>query len=371
VGEWAPWSAGDPADAGLSTVDSFAAAAREQLDPATWDYVSGGAGDEAAVAEATLAWRTHRLVPRTMVDVSGLDTSLRLLGLDLGHPLLLAPTATHARYHPRAELETVEGAHAAGALLILGTLASVTPAELGVRAAQISAPWWMQVYLQDDRELARPYLSAAADAGARALVLTVDTPTIGARGRDRREATGAPAGVAYPNLSHLPVPSGGPAPHRRVWNPHLTRTLTPRDISALRDEYGLPVVPKGILRPDDARRAVDAGAAALIVSNHGGRNLDTVLATADALGAVVDAVQGEVPVLVDGGVRRGTDVATALCLGASAVLIGRPAIWGLASYGAVGVQRVVEILRTELEMAMALLGAPRLADLDRTLLDRR
>ena len=194
-------------------------------------------------------------------------------------------------------------------------------------------------------------------------MLTVDTPSLGARDRDKRDTLGVSQGVTLPVLAHVPVEPSELPLHRRVWNPHLANDVTPADITELARRYGVPVLVKGVLRPDDARRAVDAGASAVIVSNHGARNLDTAPATADCLASVVDEVARDVPVLADGGIRRGTDVATALCLGASAVLIGRPVIWGLATYGAAGVRHALEVLRTELEMAMSLLGAPTLAAL--------
>jgi 4-hydroxymandelate oxidase len=305
-----------------------------------------------------------------MVDVTGLSTTTTLLGRSLAHPILVAPTATHVRYHPGAELETLRGATAGESLMTLSSLGSTLAREFGTEADRIGAPWWMQVYLQRDRSLSFAYLDDAVAAGAGALVLTVDTPSLGARDRDKRDSFGASRGVTFPTLAHLPA-HHDPAPaHRRVRNPHLADDVTEADITVLAERYGVPVLVKGVLRADDARRAVDAGAAGVVVSNHGARNLDTVPATADVLASVVDEVRGEVPVLVDGGVRRGTDVATALCLGADAVLLGRPVIWGLATYGAAGVQHVLEILRAELEMAMALLGAPHIADLDRDLLAR-
>jgi 4-hydroxymandelate oxidase len=339
-----------------------------RLDGATWDYVVGGAGEENTLRDNDEAWARHGLLPHAMVDVSGLTTRTTLLGAEVAHPILIAPTAAHARYHPRAELETLRGAAAAGATMSLSALGSTLASDFGSVATALSAPWWMQVYLQRDRAQSYTYLDHAVAAGTAALVLTVDTPSLGARDRDKRDSFGASQGVVFPNLAHLPARPDATPLHRRVRNPHLADDVTPADITDLRDRYGLPVLVKGILRADDARSAIDAGAAGIIVSNHGARNLDTVPATADVLASVVDAVHGDVPVLVDGGIRRGTDVATALCLGASAVLIGRPVIWGLSTYGAVGVQRVVEILRTELEMAMALLGAPTLDRLTRDLL---
>jgi 4-hydroxymandelate oxidase len=368
---WTPAGSGDPVADGIVAVRDLEAPAAQRLAGPTWDYVAGGAGEERTLGENCEAWARKGLLPHAMVDVSGLSTRTTLLGLDLAHPILVAPTATHLRYHPRAELETLRGVADAESLMTLSTLGSTLAIEFGAEATALGAPWWMQVYLQNDREISRPVLDAAVRAGTAALVLTVDTPSLGPRDRDKRDSLGQTQGVVFPNLAHhRPEPDPTP-PQRRLWNQHLANDVTPRDIADLAARYDIPVIPKGILRADDARRAVDAGAAAVIVSNHGARNLDTAPATADVLASVVAEVGADVPVLVDGGIRRGTDVATALCLGASAVLVGRPVVWGLATYGAPGVRAVLDILRTELEMAMALLGAPSLDDLTPDLLVRR
>ena len=365
---WSAHGSGDPAADGVVRLADLEGPAASRLAGTTWNYVVGGAGDEHTLRDSTVAWSRHGLSPHSLVDVSGLSAATTVLGHRLEHPVLLAPTASHGRYHPLGELETLRGAAAAGSLMTLSSLGSTLSTDFGAAAARLDRPWWMQVYLQRDRALSDAYLDSAVAAGATALVLTVDTPSLGARDRDRRDAFGAAAGLSFPNLSHVPVPADPTPAHRRVWNPHLANDVTPADVTRLVQRYGLPVLVKGVLRPDDARRAVDAGAAGVIVSNHGARNLDTAPATADVLAAIVDELRGEVAVLVDGGLRRGTDVATALCLGADAVLVGRPVIWGLTAYGAAGVAHVVEVLRAELEMAMALLGAPTVADLTRDLL---
>lgn len=333
-----------------------------------WDYVSGGAADELTLRANDSSWADIGLAPHTLVDVSKLDTSLELLGHSLSHPILLAPTARHTAYHPQGEFETVRGAKAADTLYVQSSLSGTQLEPIAELATAIDQPWWFQLYIQRDRGWTRELVERAAAGGATAIAVTVDTPTLGARDRDKRDNLGAAAGVVYPILDGAPVQPDLTPAHRRIYNPHLSPDLTWDDLEWLISASGLPVLPKGILRPDDARRAVDAGAAGIMVSNHGARNLDTVPATSVALPGIVDAVGGEVPVLVDGGIRRGTDVAKALCLGANAVLIGRPYIWGLTAYGAEGVQHVVEILRTELEMAMALLGAPTLPELTPDLL---
>lgn len=333
-----------------------------------WDYVSGGAADELTLAANVSSWADIKLAPHTLVDVSKLDTSTEILGQDLKHPILLAPTARHLSYTEDGELATVRGARAADALFVLSSLGSMPLARPAEEAQKLEAPWWFQLYIQHDRDWTAQLVAHAVELGAKALAVTVDTPTLGARDRDKRDNLGAAAGVLYPILDGAPIAADPTPPHRRIYNPHLSPNLTWEDLDWLVEISPIPVIPKGVLRPDDARRAVDAGAKAIMVSNHGARNLDTVPATSVALPGVVRAVGDQVPVIVDGGIRRGTDVAKALCLGAKAVMIGRPYIWGMAKYGAAGVTHVVEMLLTELEMAMALLGAPKIEDLGSDLL---
>lgn len=328
-----------------------------------WDYVAGGAGDQATLGWNDAAWSRIRLAPRTLVDVSALDTTVELLGRTLTHPIITAPTSRHTSYHPQGEQETVTGVHDAAGLFVLSSLAGTPLDTVAATAAALDQPWWFQLYVQRDRGFTADLVARAVSAGAEALVLTVDTPTLGARDRDKRSNLGSPDGVAYPILADAPLRVEDIPAHRRVYNPLLAPDITWADLEWLVDLSPIPVIAKGVLRPDEATRYVDFGVGGLVVSNHGARNLDTAPATADALPAVVDAVAQRVPVLVDGGIRRGTDVAKALILGASAVLVGRPVIWGLAGYGAAGVTHVIDILRTELEMAMALLGAPDLAAL--------
>ena len=357
-----------PALAEIVSVGQLEPLAAEVLAGPTWDYVAGGAGDERTLAASRDRWSDIHLAPRTLVDVSRLDTTTQLLGLTLEHPIMLAPTARHTAYYPGGELETIRGAQAAQALYVQSSLGATTLDPIGKLAAELDQPWWFQLYVQRDRGWTLELVNRAIAVGASALVLTVDTPTLGARDRDKRNNLGAAAAATYPILDGSQVVPDDTPPHRRIYNPHLSPDITWKDLEWLVSQSAVPILPKGILRPDDARRAVEFGAGGIIVSNHGARNLDSVPATVDALPGVIASVAGAVPVLVDGGIRRGTDVVKALCLGATAVLVGRPYIWGLAAYGAPGVTHVVEILRTECEMAMALLGAPTIADLTSDLL---
>lgn len=327
-------------------IRDFAPLARAKLDEQTWNYVESGSGDEHTLRWNEQAWADTRLAPRVAVDVSAIDTTLTLFGHRLAHPILLAPTAAHAQYHSGAERETLRGADAADAIATLSTLGSTRFGDL----AGGTARWWMQLYVQPDRHFTRDLVQSAVDAGAGAVLVTVDLPVPGARDRDRRIGGQTLDVLEPPNLQGAP-------------RPFLNAALTWADVAEVCSMTTVPVLAKGVLRPDDAVRAIDAGCAGIVVSNHGARGLDTVPATAHALKGVVDEVAGRIPVLVDGGLRRGTDIATALCLGASAVLIGRPYVWGLAVAGGEGVATVVDILRTELGMAMAGLGATTLRDL--------
>lgn len=363
-------SALDAALATLVSVAQFEPIAQARMDPSIWDYVAGGAGDEHTLDRNRQAWQQIELSPRSLVDVSDLDTSVEFLGMSLPHPIVVAPTARHAAYHTGGERATIAGAAGAEALYVQSSLGSTDLPGVGAAAADSKARWLFQLYVQRDRGFTQDLVAASVAAGAEALVLTIDTPCLGARDRDQRNQFGAIDGYSYPILANSPISDDPGPPHRRVYNPLLAPDVTWDDLDWLIDISPIPVITKGHLRADEAVRAAVAGVSALIVSNHGARNLDTVPATATVLPRIVDAVGGAVPVLVDGGIRRGTDIAKALSFGATAVLVGRPTIWGLAVGGAAGVTHVLEILRTELEMAMALLGAPSIADLGPSLLER-
>lgn len=344
----------------------YEALARERLSAATWAWLHGGAADELTVRDNQAAFQRLRLAPRVLADLAGGHTRLELLGLPLAHPILVAPVAYQGLAHPEAEMATVLAASALQAAMVVSTQAGVPLEALAQRA---SAPLWFQLYVQHDRDFTLSLVQRAEAAGYRALVLTVDAPVSGARNREQRAGFTLPAGLSAVNLQgarELPphtAPLGSPP---LFGSALLESALNWRDIAWLRANSRLPIVLKGVLAPEDAVRAVDEGVAALIVSNHGGRVLDTVPATIDALPAIARAVAGRVPLLLDGGIRRGTDVFKALALGASAVLVGRPVIHGLAAAGAPGVAHVLHLLRAEFEMAMALCGCRTLADIDQS-----
>ena len=342
--------------------------AEELLPEHTWNYVAGGAADEVTLGWNEDAWRDMALLPRALVDVSSVDTSVELFGRRMPHPIVVAPTAAHRTYHPDAEAATRRGASAAEALAVMSSLGSTPVREVGAAA---SGPWAFQLYVQADRDFTAQLLDTAIGSGAEAVVLTVDTPLLGARDRDRRTGGHTVDGLEPPALEGSPssvVIPDDPRPHERIYNPHIDPSLTWETLEWLVDRSSVPVIAKGIVRPDDARRCVDSGAGGVVVSNHGARNLDTCVATAHALPGVVQAVDAAVPVLVDGGIRRGTDIAKALMLGADAVLVGRPMVWGLVVAGEAGVTWTLETLWSELAMAMGLLGAPTIHDLTPDLL---
>jgi len=330
----------------LLTLEDYERAARERVDPVAWEYISSGAADEISLRWNVEAYRSLRLIPRQLRDVSSLDTSVTVSGKRLAHPILLAPTACHKLAHPDGEVGTARGARAAAAGMVLSSYSTVPVEQV---AAEKPPLFWFQLYVQD-RAYTERLLRRAVAAGATGIAVTIDTPVGGPRNRQER------SGFVFPaNLPHI---SGARAEHPLTW----------KDLEWIQRAASVPIYLKGILHPDDAELGVKAGAAGIMVSNHGGRNLDTALATIDALPAIVDKVGGRIPVIVDGGIRRGTDVLKALAYGATAVMIGRPFVHGLAVNGAAGVEAVVGILRRELEMAMSLSGCATLASIDRTIL---
>ena len=333
----------------LGTLDDYERVAEAKFDPAAWAYLAGGGADEITRRRNREAFNRILLAPRVLNDVSSIDTSVTLLGERLAHPILLAPVAAHSLAHKGGEVEMARGAREAGAGVVLSSYTSCRIEEV----AQVGAtPLWFQLYMQE-RIATEKLVRLAVEKGCSALCVTVDTPTTGPRDRQTR------AGFEFPpNLPYRTVEPGD--------NP-----VTWKDIEWIRNAVDVPVILKGILHPDDAELAVRSGAAAIVVSNHGGRNLDTVPSTIEALPGVVDRVAGRIPVLVDGGIRRGTDVLKCLAFGASAVMIGRPYVYGLAVAGAKGVSDVVAILRRELEQSMALCGARDIAGVTRDLIFRQ
>ena len=358
---------------GLITLADHEQHARTQLDDNAWGYFSGGAADEISLRANRSAWDALPLWPRVLRPLAGGHTRVPLLGRTLAHPILLAPVAFQRLAHPDGELAMAYAAAALGAGVVLSTQASVSLESVAqaVLPDPGRGPLWFQLYLQPDRGFTQALVQRAEAAGYEALVLTVDAPTSGVRDRERRAGFRLPSGVGPVNLAGLQTPASPPLSpgQSALFDGLLHHAPTWDDIAWLQSITRLPMLLKGVLHPADARQAVSVGAAGLIVSNHGGRTLDTAPATATARPRVVQAVGGAVPVLVDGGIRRGTDVLKAMALGASAVLVGRPAVWGLANAGAAGVAHVLRLLRDELEVAMALTGCATLAEATPALLD--
>jgi 4-hydroxymandelate oxidase len=348
------------------------ALARERMEPAAFDYYAGAAGDERTLAENVRAFDSVMLRPRVLVDVSAIDTATSVLGTPISMPLGLAPTAFNRLAHPDGELAAARAAGAARTLMIVSTIATYSLEEIATAA---TGPLWFQLYVYRDRGVTTDLVTRCEAAGYRALVLTVDTPLLGRRERDVRNRFTLPPGVTKRNFDNV---KNAPTQASRWTNDSsfsayvhslFDASLTWDAVSWLRSMTKLPVLLKGILTAEDAKRAVDCGVQGIVVSNHGGRQLDGAVATIRALPEIADAVQGRLEVLMDGGIRRGTDVLKALALGARAVFIGRPYLWGLAADGEAGVSRVLGLLRSELELAMALSGRPAVASIDRTLVE--
>ncbi|MGH3052332.1 MAG: alpha-hydroxy acid oxidase, partial [Gaiellaceae bacterium] len=324
--------------------------AQERLDEGAFGYFVGGAGDEWTLKENLAAFRRWVLRPRMLVDVGTVTAGGTVLGRAVSMPVLVAPTAIHRIVHPEGELATARGAAAAGTVMCVSNIASYSPAELA--AAAPKGRRWFQLYWGRDRGFTRDLLARIVEAGFEALVLTVDLPGLGRRERDLRTGFELVEDYPFPNL---PGEVGSGSFHVNL-DDVVDPTLTWADLEWLRTNCSLPLIVKGILTAEDAELACDHGAAGIVVSNHGGRQLDGVAATLDALPEAVEAVAGRAEVLMDGGVRRGTDVVKALALGAKAVMVGRPVLWGLAVGGEAGVCRVLELLRDEMLLALVLLG---------------
>jgi 4-hydroxymandelate oxidase len=335
--------------------------ARTALDPVHYDYVAGGAGEERVLTANERAFDRYALLPRTLRGNDTRDTSADLPGAPRAAPLIVAPTAFHRLMHPDGERATARAAAAEGAVLVTG-VAATTAVDAVVTAAREAAPdpaVWFQLYLHPRPEVTEALVRRAERAGCTALVVTVDSPVFGRHTRDLRNGfTDLPANFAAETMRDLPgAPPGG------LTDIPMSATPTWRDFERVVRTSQLPVLAKGILHPADARQAIEHGAAGVIVSNHGGRQCDAVPAAVDCLPAVADAVAGRVPLLVDGGIRRGSDIAVALALGATAVGVGRPVLWGLAAGGEAGVREVLAALHDEYDHTLALCGGRRNTDL--------
>jgi len=345
--------------------------ARGKVPQASFDYIAGGAEAEVSLRRNREAYDHWALRPRVLVDVSRRDTSTTVLGERISMPILVAPTAFHGLVHPEGEIATARGAAEAGTLMIASAIATKTLEEI---ATSLPAPRWFQLYVYKDRNVTADLVRRAEKAGYRAICLTVDTPLLGRREKDERNAFTLPPGLGIANvrpagLDGMPESQRGSAFAKYVVE-LLDAAVTWRDIAWLRSITQLPIVLKGILTAEDAALAVEHEVDGIVVSNHGGRQLDSTLGTLDALPDVVGAVNGRLEVYMDGGIRRGTDVLKALALGARAVLLGRSILWGLALGGAEGVRAVLDHLKKEFELAMALAGRANVSQIDATLVQR-
>ena len=334
--------------------------AAERLEPGAHGYYAGGAGDELTLRDNVEAYRRWVLRPRMLVDVEPCSTATTVLGQEVSMPLLVAPVAFQRVAHPEGEVATARAARDAGTIMCLSTLATSTPAEV----AAVGGPCWFQLYVFRDEGVTRELIAQARDSGYRALVLTIDAPVRGNRERDARTAFAIPPDITVASLGR-----GGITP-QQVFE-MISPSLTWHDLERIAGEAGMPLLVKGVLTAEDAVLACEHGAAGIVVSNHGGRQLDGVSATIDALPEVVAAVDGRMEVLVDGGIRRGSDVVKALALGAQAVLAGRAVLWGLATSGEEGARHVLEIFRSEILNALQLLGCASPAEVGRDRIGRR
>ncbi len=348
----------------IAAVADYIPFARERMTPSAWAYLDGAAADELTRQDNQDAYGRLKLHPRVLRNLAGGHTRLELFGLALDYPILLAPVAYHRLAHPHGEYAAALGAAAMKAAMVLSTQASTSLEDVAAQAH--APPLWFQLYIQQDRDFTQSLVARAEKAGYRALVLTVDAPVNGVRNAEQRCGFTLPLDVTAVNLAgrrqaRAAVASAGES---AVFGGELLHgSATWDDVAWLRSATRLPILLKGVLHPDDAVQALEQGVDGIIVSNHGGRTLDTLPATIDALPAIAAAVAGRAPVLLDGGIRRGTDILKALALGAKAVLIGRAYIYGLAAAGAPGVAHVLHVLRSELEVAMALSGCRTLADI--------
>jgi 4-hydroxymandelate oxidase len=343
--------------------------AEKRIPPAHWGYIAGGANDEVTLSANRAAFDRILIRYRTMVDVTTRDLATSVLGAPVSMPVLVAPTAMQKLAHNEGECATARAARASGTLMVTSTTATTS---LGDVIGASPGPMWFQLYLYQDRGWSRALIEEAVRCGYSGVMLTVDAPVLGRRERDIRLGFTLPkhltiANAAIAGKEVVPDATEGASGLMRHFRSLHDAALVPKDISWVREVSGLPVIVKGIVRGDDAVRAVEHGAQGIVVSNHGGRQLDTSIPSITALPEVVDSVAGRAEVYVDGGIRRGTDVIKAISLGARAVLVGRPVLWGLAVAGEAGVGAVLELLRKEIDVAMALTGVRNVSELTRDL----
>ncbi|MEX2035528.1 MAG: alpha-hydroxy acid oxidase [Xanthobacteraceae bacterium] len=339
-------------------LDALEREAERVMPPASWVFCDTGADDEITAKENIAAWRRLKLRPRVLRDIVEVDTGVSLLGSQVKTPIMVAPTGRHHLFHAEGERATARGTAAAGALFVMSTSGATLVEDVAKERG--AAPQWFQLYMQPDREATAKLLDRCVKAGFGALVLTVDQPVPGWSPRAYRTPVIASPDVRSVNMAGQPIARTAYDPERKGVVMFPTNFS---DLQWLVQRAGMPVVVKGVLRGDDARRCVDCGVKGIMVSNHGGRHLDTTVTTAEAIAEVADAVGKSAEVYVDGGIRRGTDIVKALSLGARAVLVGRPPLWGLAVNGAAGVQAVMEHLHDEMLRAMQLCGAASVAAL--------
>lgn len=344
--------------------------AKQHLEPMTLDYYRSGAGDEITLRENRLAINRYQLRPKMLVDVSQRNLTTTILGQSLDIPILIAPMAFQCLAHSEGELATAEAAANSDVVMVLSTMS--TKSLEAVAAKKRNTPQWFQLYIHRDRALTKALVQRAEQAGYNALCLTVDAPMLGNRESDRRNQFTLPKTLELANLvsmKDLVIPKTTEESGLfDYFAQQIDPSLTWKDLEWLQSITTLPVIVKGILRGDDGLKAYEYGAKGIIVSNHGGRQLDGAIATFEALPEIVDTVGDKIDILVDGGIRRGTDILKALALGAKAVLVGRPILWGLAAEGSKGVAHVLELLKAELDLAMALSGCASIKDIDSSLL---
>jgi 4-hydroxymandelate oxidase len=336
-----------------------------------FDYYSSGAWDEVTLRDNLAAFTRVKLRPKMLVDVSKINLTTQVLGESLQLPLLIAPMAFQCLADPEGEIATALAAEIAGVGMVLSTLATKSLEEVATVAKGLQ---WFQLYIHKDQGLTQALVQRAYTAGYKAICLTVDAPMLGKRERDQRNEFTLPPGLHPANLTNisgLDIPQApGESGLLTYFAQQINPAVTWKDLEWLQSLSPLPLVVKGILRADDAVRAVEYGAQAIVVSNHGGRQLDGAIASLDALPDIIAAVDGKAEVLLDGGIRRGTDILKALAYGAKAVLIGRPVLWGLAVAGKIGVSHIISLLQDELNLAMALSGCASLGDIDSSLVSQ-